>query len=77
MKFYQIEEELVGKQNFDFVSNEYIFFDLIKANRENFIRLTEIKIYYDMETILIEKKAYQKMFGNLPQDYSQIDSSQK
>ena len=64
-RFRQIEEEQEG-QSTDFLSsNDLKFFDLIKANRESFVRLTELKIYYDMESIFIEKESYQKFFGTV------------
>ena len=39
---------------------EYKFFDLIKKHRENFIRLTEIKIFYMIEAIHVDKKIYER-----------------
>ena len=63
-RFVQIDEEQEG-QNQDLIQNDLKFFDLIKANRESFVRLTELKIYYDMETIFIEKDSYEHIFGKL------------
>ena len=61
-KFVQVDEERTA---LEFISNDLKFFDLIKTNRENFVRLTEIKIYYGMEDIFIEKESYQKIFGKI------------
>ena len=35
---------------------DYIFFDLIKDNVENFVRLTGIKIFYDYKQFTVERK---------------------
>ena len=45
-------------------NQDYIFFDLIKEFKSDFIRLTEVKIYFDNDTINIDKKTYQKVLGN-------------
>jgi hypothetical protein len=63
-RFYQIEEEQQGGVRQDFLQNNDLeFFDLIKENRENFVRLTELRIFYDMETIFVEKDSYEKIHG--------------
>ena len=45
-------------------NQDYVFFDLIKEHKSNFIRLTEVKIYFDNDTINIDKRKYQRVFGN-------------
>jgi hypothetical protein len=42
---------------------EYVFFDLIKEFKDSFLRLTEVKIFFDNEMRNIDRKLYQKTFG--------------
>lgn len=58
---------MLASHNNDFSYHEnldYIFFDIIKEHKSDFLRLTEVKIYFDNELRIIDRKLYQKIFGN-------------
>jgi hypothetical protein len=40
------------------------------------VRLTELKIYYDMETIFIEKDSFEKIFGTI-NSFNNFDQKEK
>ena len=49
---------------------DYMFFNLIKEHRESFVRLTEIKIYFDYKQYAVHKKDNSLMTSNFSKLYS-------
>ena len=57
---------------------DYKFFDLIKKYREDFVRLSEIKIFYMIEPIHVEKRLYERLYGPVQEGhYKTIKDSHK
>lgn len=57
---------------------DYKFFNLIKKFREDFVRLSEIKVFYMIEPIHVDQKHYERLYGPVQEGhYKAIKDSNK